>query len=165
MRVTVVSEPLARVCADVLVAGFFEDVRPPRGVAGDVDWLTGGGLSRLIVGQRVSGHVAETALVAVPTFSTQRVLFVGLGRSSSFTSGVLQQVAEALRPVLAALQVKVAATELFGAQVGGLDAVTIAKTLVKAWQQSQDTGIDLAFVAPKGQQPRQLEHRLRELSA
>lgn len=164
MRVTVVAEPFARVCADVLVVGFFEDVKPPKGLAGHVDWLTGGGLSRLIVGDRVSGRVAETALLAVPTFSTQRVLFVGLGRAANYNDVVLQQVAEALRSVLAALRVKVAAVELLGTQVGGLDPVVIARTFVKAWQNgSKDPEIDLTFLAPRGQQPRQLEHRLREM--
>jgi hypothetical protein len=164
MRVTAVAEPLARVCADILVTGFFEDVRPPKGLAGHVDWLTGGGLSRLIVGHRLSGHIAETALLAVPTFSTPRVLFVGLGRSSNYTYLVLHQVAEALRPVLGALQVKAAAVELLGTQVGGLDPVIIARTFVKAWHNgSKDPGIDLTFVAPKGQQPQQLEQRLREV--
>ncbi len=164
MRVTVVSEPLARVCADILVTGFFEDVRPPQGLAGHVDWLTGGGLSRLIVHRHVSGCVAETALLAVPTFATPRVLFVGLGRSSNYTLLVLHQVAEGLRPVLGALQVKAAAVELLGTQAGGLDPVIIARTFVKAWHNgSKEPGIDLTFVVPKGQQPQQLEQRLREM--
>lgn len=164
MRVTVVAEPPARVCADVLVTGFFEDVRPPQGLAGLIDWLAGGALSRLIVHQRVSGRLAETALLSVPTFSTPRVLCVGLGRSSNYSYLVLHQVAEGLRPVLAALHVKAAAVELFGVPTGGFDPVIIARTFVKAWRNgSQDTEIDVTFLAPKGQQPRQLEQRLREM--
>lgn len=164
MRVTVVAEPPARVCADVLVAGFFEDVRPPQGLAGQIDWLAGGALSRLIVHQRVSGRLAETALLSVPTFSTPRVLCVGLGRSSTYSYLVLHQVAEGLRSVLAALHVKAAAVELFGVPTGGLDPVIIARTFVKAWHNgSKDTGIDLTFLVPKGQQPRQLEQRLRDM--
>jgi hypothetical protein len=164
MRVTVVAEPLARVCADILVAGFFEDVRPPQGVAGQVDWLAGGALSRLIVRHRVSGRLADTALLSVPTFSTPRVLCVGLGRSSSYSYLVLHQVAESLRPVLAALQVKAAAVELLGAPLGGFDPVIMARTFIKAWHNgSKDPGIDLTFVVPKGQQPQQLEQRLRDM--
>lgn len=164
MRVTVATEPLARVCADVLVTGFFEDVRPPQGLAGQVDWLAGGCLSRLIVSRHISGRVAETALLAVPTFSTPRVLFVGLGRSSSYTYLVLHHVAEALRSVLVELQVGVAAVELLGSQACGLDPAIAARTFVKAWRNgSKDPGIDLAFVPPKGYQARQLEQRLREM--
>lgn len=164
MRVTVIAEPPARVCADVLVTGFFEDVRPPQGMAGQVDWLANGGLSRLIVDQRVSGRLAETALLSVPTFSTPRVLFVGLGRVSNYTYLVLHQVAEALRPVLGALQVKCAAIELMETQACGLDPVIAARTFLKAWYQGRsDDGIELAFVAPKGSQPQQIEQRLREM--
>jgi hypothetical protein len=164
MRVTVVAEPLARVCADILVAGFFEDVRPPQGLAGQVDWLAGGALSRLIVHQRVSGRLAETALLSVPTFSTPRVLCVGLGRSSAYNYKVLHEVAENLRPVLAALQVKAAAVELLGVPAAGLDPVIVARTFVKAWHNgSREAGIDLAFLAPKGHQPQQIEQRLRDM--
>lgn len=165
MRVTVVGDPIARVCADVLVMGFFEDVRPPQGLVGQVDWLGGGVLSRLILGRRVSGRLAETALLAMPTFSTPRVLCVGLGRVSSYSYLVLHQVAESLRPVLSALQVRDAAVELLGAHACSLDPAIIARTFVKAWRNgSGDSAIDLAFVVPKGVQPQQLEHRLREMS-
>lgn len=164
MRATVLADPAARVCADVLVTGFFEDVRPPQGMAGHVDWLAGGKLSRLIVHQRVSGRLGETALLSVPTFSTPRVLCVGLGRSFDYSYLVLHQVAEALRPALEALQVKVAAVELFGVQAGHLDPVIVARTILKAWHQGQSqNGIEIAFVAPKGSQPQQIEQRLREM--
>ncbi len=164
MRATVLADPAARVCADVLVTGFFEDVRPPHGMAGQVDWLAGGKLSRLIVHRHVSGRVGETALLSVPTFSTPRVLCVGLGRFSDYTYLVLHQVAETLRPVLDSLQVKIAAVELLGAQMGHLDPVIVARTFLKAWYQdpSHDT-IEIAFVAPQGCQPQQIEQRLREM--
>ncbi|MFZ5862611.1 MAG: M17 family peptidase N-terminal domain-containing protein [Nitrospirota bacterium] len=164
MRATVLADPAARVCADVLVTGFFEDVRPPHGLAGQVDWLAGGKLSRLIVDGRVQGHLGETALLSVPTFSTPRVLCVGLGRASDYTYLVLHQVADALRPVLEALQVKVAAVELFGAHAGHFDPVIAARTFLKAWLQGQSqNGIELAFVAPKGCQPHHIEQRLRDM--
>jgi hypothetical protein len=164
MRATVLVDPPARVCADVLVTGFFEDVRPPQGMAGQVDWLAGGTLSRLIVHHHVSGRLGETALLSVPTFSTPRVLCVGLGQLSNYTYLVLHQVAEALRPVLDALQVKVAAVELLGVQAGNLDPVIVARTFLKAWYQgSSHDGIEITFVAPKGCQPQQIEQRLREM--
>ncbi|MFZ5874819.1 MAG: M17 family peptidase N-terminal domain-containing protein [Nitrospirota bacterium] len=164
MRSTVLADPAPRVCADVLVTGFFEDVRPPQGMAGQVDWLAGGKLSRLIVHRNVSGRLGETALLSVPTFSTPRVLCVGLGRSSDYSYLVLHQVAEGLRPVLHALQVKVAAVELFGAQAGHLDPVIAARTILKAWyQEPLHEGFEVTFMAPKGHQPQQIEQRLREM--
>jgi hypothetical protein len=164
MRVTFVGEPLARVHADILVTGFFEDARPLQGFAGQIDWLAGGILSKLIVGRRVTGRLKEATLVALPTFSTPRILCVGLGKSAAYGYLTIHQVAEALLPLLGALRVGAAAVEVLGAHARGLDAAIAARTFMKAWYNgAQEPGIDVAFVVPKGAHPQQLDRRLREM--
>lgn len=164
MRVTCVGEPLARIHADILVMGFFEDVRPPQGLTGQLDWLAQGGLSRLIVARRATGRLKETVLMALPTFSTPRVMCVGLGKSSVYSYLVLHHVVESLRTVLLDLGIRAAAAEVLGAQTCGLDAAVAARTFVKAWYGgAASPGIDLTFMVPKGTQPHQLEQRLRDL--
>ncbi len=164
MRVTVVGEPLARVHADILVLGFFEDVRPLSGLVGQMDWLAGGALSRLIVSRQVSGRLKETALIALHSFLTPRVLCVGLGKSSAYTYLTLHHLAEVLLPLLEGLDVRDAAVEVFGAHVCGLDLAIAARTVVKAWYEgSAARPLDLKFVVPKGAHPGQLEQRLQEM--
>jgi hypothetical protein len=164
MRVTVVGEPVARVRADILVLGFFEDVRPLPGLVGQMDWLAGGALSRLIVSRQASGRLKEATLIALPSFLTARVLCVGLGKSSAFTYLTLHHIAEALFPLLEGLDVRDAAVEVFGAQACGLDLAIAARTFVKAWYEGTAARpIDLTFVVPKGSHPGQIEQRLQEM--
>lgn len=162
-RVLCVGEPLARIHADILVMGFFEDVRPLKGLTGQFDWLARGGLSRLIVNRRASGRLKETVLMALPTFSTPRVMCVGLGKSTTYSYLVLHQVVESLRSVLQEMGIRTAAVEILGAHTRGFDAAIAARTCIKAWHAAAGPEIDLTLVAPKGTQPRQLEQRLREM--
>lgn len=164
MRVTVVGEPLARVHADILVLGFFEDARPLPGLVGQMDWLAGGALSRLIVSRQVSGRLNETTLIALHSFLTPRVLCIGLGKSSVFTYLTVHHLAEALLPLLEGLDIRDAAIEVLGAQACGLDVAIAARTFVKAWYEgSAVRPIDLTFVVPKGSHPGQLDQRLQEM--
>lgn len=164
MHVTFVGDPLARVHADILVMGFFEDVRPLRGLVGQFDWLAGGALSRLIIARRLTGRLHETALLALHTFTTPRVLCVGLGKSAAYSYLILRQVAESLPALLGGLQVSAAAVELLGAQSCKLDEAIAAGTFMKAWYEgARDPAIDLVFVLPKSTPPKQLEQRLRTM--
>lgn len=164
MSVTWVSEPLARICADVLVLGYFEGERPLKGFTGYVDWLAGGALSRLIVGHRATGRLHEATLVVLETFSTPTILFVGLGRASAFTYWTLDQTAKTLVGRLVGLRVTRAAVEMLGIRAGGLDPAIAARTFIKAWQDaSAAEPIQLSLVVPRQIQPRQIEQRLREM--
>ena len=102
--------------------------------------------------------------MALPTFSTPRILCVGLGKSAAYGYVTIHQVAEALLPLLGALRVGAAAVEVLGAHARGLDAAIAARTFMKAWYNgAREPGIDVAFVVPKGAHPQQLERRLREM--
>lgn len=164
MQVTCVGEPLARVHADVLVIGFFEDIRPLKGLAGQVDWLAKGALSRLIMSRRATGQLKEATLLALDTFSTPRILCMGLGKLSAYTYWTLHQTAELLIPMLRELRVGCAAVELLGVHGTSLDPAVAARTFVKAWYEGPSKhSIDLAFVLPKQMQPSQFERQLRDM--
>jgi Cytosol aminopeptidase family, N-terminal domain len=74
------AESLARVGADVAVAGFFRDQRPLRGGAGLADWRLCGFLSRLLVAARAQGDLGEAVLTTTHgRFRAPKLLLVGLG--------------------------------------------------------------------------------------
>jgi len=74
------AESLARVGADVAVAGFFRDERPLRGGAGLADWRLCGFLSRLLVAARAQGELGEAVLTTTHgRLRAPRLLLVGLG--------------------------------------------------------------------------------------
>ena len=66
--------------ADVFIAGFTGEKRPPRGIIGKVDWYLGGFISRQIIDGRLNGEAGSMTLVAVQgKLLTPRLLLVGLG--------------------------------------------------------------------------------------
>jgi len=74
------AESLARVGADVAVAGFFRDQRPLRGGAGLADWRLCGFVSRLLVAARAQGELGEAVLTTTHgRFRAPKLLLVGLG--------------------------------------------------------------------------------------
>lgn len=85
LRVELEAQALARVDADVVCVGLFEDEQPPRGEAGRADWRLCGLLSDLVAAGRARGRPGEALLV--PTFGrlrAPRVLVVGLGARTGF---------------------------------------------------------------------------------
>ena len=80
MRVTAFFQDITRVKADVFIAGFSGEKRPPRGVVGKVDWYLGGFISRQIIDGKLGGNAGSRTVVAVQgKLLTPRLLLVGLG--------------------------------------------------------------------------------------
>jgi hypothetical protein len=79
------TESLARVGAEIAVAGFFRDQRPLRGGAGLADWRLCGWLSRLLLASRAIGEPGEAVLVTTHgRLRAPRLLLVGLGARARF---------------------------------------------------------------------------------
>lgn len=74
------AESMARVGADVAVAGFFRDQRPLRGGAGVADWRLCGFVSRLLLASQAQGEVGEAVLATTHgRLRAERLLLMGLG--------------------------------------------------------------------------------------
>jgi hypothetical protein len=72
---------LDRVRDDALVAAIFSDDRPPRGLAGLIDWRTDGSISRMAAKGRITGDNGECVLFAAKDRTACGfILFYGLGR-------------------------------------------------------------------------------------
>ena len=81
------AESLARVGADVAVAGFFRDQRPLRGGAGLADWRLCGWLSNLLLASRASGELGEAVLATTQSrLRAPRLLLIGLGPHARFSA-------------------------------------------------------------------------------
>jgi len=83
VRVTAFYQDITRVKADIFIAGFAAEVRPPRGLVGKVDWYLGGFISRQVLEGSLHGEAGEMTLVALKDkLLTPRLLLMGLGRPS-----------------------------------------------------------------------------------
>jgi hypothetical protein len=81
---------------EALIVGFFEDVRPLKGLAGELDWLLCGALSSLLLNKKLRGSLGEVALLTSQgKIPTQKIFMVGLGPKKSFSLSTMRSAARA----------------------------------------------------------------------
>ena len=94
LTLKVVHQDVTRVESEAVVVGFFEDVRPLKGLAGQLDWLLCGSLSDLLIAGKLRGSPGEVALLtARGKVPAQKVFLVGLGPLSGFSLAALKNAA------------------------------------------------------------------------
>jgi hypothetical protein len=110
----VILKDIKKLATEALIVGFYEDVRPLKGVAGELDWLLCGSLSALILTKKLRGSLGDVALVTsqgkVPV---QKIFMVGLGPSNGMTPATLRSAARNAATSAVGAGVSSAAIEYF----------------------------------------------------
>lgn len=105
----VLLQDIKKIEADAIIVGFFEDVRPLKGFAGELDWLLCGALSRLILAKKIKGSLGDVALLTSQgKLPTQKIFMIGLGKNAEFTPSALRTAAK----IAAATAVNAAAAKV-----------------------------------------------------
>ena len=150
----------------MLAVGIFEDVRPLRGPAEEIDWIHQGVLSRLILDGKITGKLGESILLATQQkIPASKVLVIGLGVRDRFDYSVLQKSLDIALNKLLQLKVKRCVTELFGIVQCRLDIAQVVQILslfmIKspAWKE-----IDLSLLVPNTDRAHQVEQHLSAIS-
>ncbi|HEU4411094.1 MAG TPA: M17 family peptidase N-terminal domain-containing protein [Polyangiaceae bacterium] len=100
---------------EVLVGNLFAGERPPRGVAGLVNWRLGGRVDGLIESGFLTGDRGEVLLLpGRPRLEADKVLLFGLGGREGFDDAAFDLVADKLLDTLLGLCVRSAVVELPG---------------------------------------------------
>lgn len=114
VTVQVAFQDMKKLPAEALIVGFFEDVRPLKGIAGELDWLLCGSLSSLILTKKLSGALGDVALLTsqgkVPA---QKIFMVGLGPRAGLSRATLQRAARTAAASALGAGVRSAAIEYF----------------------------------------------------
>jgi hypothetical protein len=102
VRVTAFYQDITRVKADIFIAAFTAEVRPPRGLVGKVDWYLGGFISRQILEGTLHGGSGEMTLVALGgKLLTPKLLLLGLGGGAELrkedASRLFRRIGQAVR--------------------------------------------------------------------
>jgi hypothetical protein len=114
LAVNVIFQDIKAIESDAIVVGFFEDMRPLKNLAGQLDWLLCGSLSRLIIEKRMSGTLGEVALLTNrDKIPAGKIFLVGLGPRSEFTCAALKSVARRTAASVVAAGAQVTALEYF----------------------------------------------------
>lgn len=128
VTVRVILKDIKKLATEALIVGFYEDVRPLKGVAGELDWLLCGALSSLVLAKKIRGSLGDVALVAsqgkVPA---QKIFLVGLGPQAGSTLTTLRSAARTAAASAVGAGVRRAAIEYFPSsdmpREGGLTAL------------------------------------------
>jgi hypothetical protein len=114
VMVKVILKDVKKLPADALIVGFYEDVRPLKGIAGELDWLLCGSLSTLLLSKKIRGSLGDVALVTsrgkVPA---QKIFMVGLGPSNGMNQAALRSAARNAATSAVDAGVRSAAIEYF----------------------------------------------------
>jgi hypothetical protein len=117
---------------EVLVCAFAEGERPPKGVAGLVDWRLVGRISRLVASGFVKGSLGETLLVpGRPKLPFDKILLFGVGNTCDFSEGVFRAVVEKVLSTLEGLKARSAVVELPGRHFDGITPERAADILLE----------------------------------
>ena len=163
MQIRALSERITRIRTEILVLGFFQDVRPVRGLAGEVDWIHNGVFSHLMKQQKLQGQCGEAMLLASQTkLPTPKVLLIGLGTSLSYNDSVLQKVLLNIRARLNDLNVKRFAMETMGVEDRLMGWRQFFDVFVATFDRSAATeDLDATLLTPSEEEARALAEQIR----
>ena len=121
---------LDRLAGEVVVCSAFDDDRPPRGVAGLVDWRLGGRLSRLMIESFLETSEGKMLLVpGRPRVPFEKIVIVGLGAREGFDEARYERALDVVLRALADLQVRRLTIDLPGRHRGAIDAARAVQIL------------------------------------
>ena len=163
MQIRAIRERVTRIRAEILVLGFFQDVRPVRGLAGEIDWIHNGIFSHLMKQKRLQGQCGEAMLLASQDkLLTPKVLLIGLGPSPSYNDSVLHQVLLDVTARLSALKIKRCAMEIMGVESHLMEWRRFCDILLTTFKASAATeDLDVTLLASEEETARQLQEELR----
>lgn len=158
---------LDQASAEILVAAVMQDERPPRGVAGLVDWRLCGQLSRLIKSGFFNGELGEMLILpSKPALPFDKVLFVGCGLRADFDERAYLAAVTKVISVLQGLKAGQALVELPGRHLNVIPSARALDLLLELVSQENSTEQNLRSVwtlidAPEVQKVLS-ERRMRE---
>lgn len=124
---------LDRVGTEVLVAGLFSDERPPRGVAGLIDWRLAGRLSRLMLDGFASGALGEVLMLpAKPSLPFDKVILFGAGESAEFDTLIFAGLIQRILGTMEGLRTRSVVAQLPGRHLDVISAERAADILLES---------------------------------
>lgn len=132
MKLSLIQGDLTKTQCDLLVVNLFEGVRTPSGATGAVDQALDGLIAKIIQDERFKGKEGDTRLIDTPgQLLARRVLLVGLGTQKDFSPEVVRSVAGKSVKIGNQIKVKIIASLLHGAGIGGLSATEAGRAIIE----------------------------------
>lgn len=96
LNLKVILQDVKKCESEALVVVCYEDVRPLKGLAGEIDWVLCGALSRLIEANRFRGSLGDVALIAPRgKIPVDKLFMLGMGPWKERTTESIRAFAKA----------------------------------------------------------------------
>jgi hypothetical protein len=132
----------------VLVSYIFSNSRPPKGIAGYVDWLLDGQISDLILNEKVKGAFCESLLMVTGSkIKAHFLLIIGAGNPKKLAPGMIREIGRYTIGVLDGLKVShfgLYPHELF---LPHLDSHDILDELLSGLKSSRREGVQCTILS------------------
>ncbi len=100
---------------EVLVACVSETERPPRGIAGLIDFRLAGRISRLMAAGDITGKLGEVSLVpGKPKLPFDKLVFFGVGDAAKVNERVFRSIVDKMLHCVTGLRARTAVVQLPG---------------------------------------------------
>ncbi len=148
VTVNISLEDIRKVASDAIVVAIFEDVRPLKGFAGQLDWLLCGSLSNVLLTKRMTGSLGDVALfTSREKVPSPKIFMMGLGPRSEFSRSTLRAAAKTAASSLVGARAAQAAMELL------LPPDTDPETCISVLQEGLEEGaggrsLSVTLIAP-----------------
>lgn len=160
MRIDVFSDKLTRLQTDLLVVSCFEDIRPLRSLASEVDWLYGGLLSRILMQKRFTGELGKTILLATEgKLQIPKVILIGLGISKSYGYSQFKAISGMLHDITQDLNIHAFAIEVEADTKLGLNPIQLVDAFLGGEASSdREEALEVTFIVKENEKARVLQH-------
>lgn len=153
---------LDEVPIEALLCGVFAGERPPRGVAGLVNWRLAGRVDRLVESGFLTGDLGEVMLLpGRPSVAADKVLLFGLGPRETFDEGVFDAVVRRQLRALVDLCARSAVVELPGRHDDALSPESSADRFLAAAAE-HDGAFDAFTLVERPQAQRRVTQHMIE---
>ena len=165
MTVKVAQQDFKKLETEALVVGFHENVRPLKRLAGALDWLLCGSLSRLIIKSKLRGRIGDAALLTPRgKIPARKIFLVGLGPVEDRSPASLSSLAAAVIETVLKAGVRQAALEYFAAADIPLETGVPAFCSGIA-RAVGGRDLDIVILLPPGAAPETIAHLVNACAA
>jgi len=107
MKIVLTVNPIRNIFSECAVCFLPEDIRPLKGVVGEVDWALNGLITSLIMRGKVSGRLLESVLIRPGRYlASEKLLVFGIGPYKQCRGERVMELGEKLIHVLEGLHVQ-----------------------------------------------------------
>ena len=132
----------------ILVTYIFSNSRPPKGVAGYVDWILDGQISDLILNEKVKGDFCESLLVVTGTkIKAHFLLIIGAGNPKKLAPGMIREIGRYTISVLEGLKVPHFGLYPHDLFLPHLDSYDILDELLSGLKSSRREGVQITILS------------------